>query len=89
MLFVHDFSENLLLVTQDEVSAAHWDHEQVTLHPTVVYYVGPCGKLIKEEVIHLTSHRGHYERCVTAFQKKTIDFLKSKKVQMVEILGID
>ena len=86
VLFVHDFSQNLLLVTQDEVSAAHWDHEQVTLHPTVVYYVGPCGKLIKEEVIHITSHHRHYETCVAAFQKKTIDFLKSKKVPMVEIL---
>ena len=56
VLFVHDFSQNLLLVAQDEVSTAHWDHEQVTLHPTVVYYVGPCRKLIKEEVIHIMSH---------------------------------
>ena len=86
VLFVHDFSQNLLLVTQDEVSAAHWDHEQVTLLPTVVYYVGPCRKLIREEVIHITSHHRHYETCVAAFQKKTIDFLKLKKVPMVEIL---
>ena len=77
---------DLVSLFEDEVSAAHWDHEQVTLHPTVVYYVGPCGKFIKEEVIHITSHRGHFETCVAAFQKKTIDFLKSKKVPMVEIL---
>ena len=86
VLFVHHFSQNLLLVVQDEVSTAHWDHKQATLHLTEVYYVGPCGKLIKEEVIHMTSHHGHFERCVAAFQKKTIDFLKSKKVPMVEIL---
>ena len=56
VLFVHDFSQNLLLVMQDEVSS------------------------------DITSHREHHERCVAAFQKKTIDFLKSKKVPIVEIL---
>ena len=77
MLLVHDFSQNLLLYAQDEVSAAHWDHEQVTLHPTVVYYVGPCGKMIKEEVIHMTNNRKHIEKTVAVFQKKTIEFLKA------------
>ena len=86
VLLVHDFSQNLLLYAQDEVTAAHWDHEQVTLHPTVVYYVRPCGKMIKEEVIHMTNNRKHIEKTVAVFQKKTIEFLKSKKVPILEIL---
>ena len=86
VLLVHDFSQNLLLYAQDEVSTAHWDHEQVTLHPTVVYYVGPCRKMIKEEVIHMMNNRKHIEKTVAVFQKKTIEFLKSKKVPIVEIL---
>ena len=86
MLLVHDFSQNLLLYAQDEVSAVHWDHEQVTLYPTVVYYVGPCGKMIKEEVIHMMNNRKHIEKTVAVFQKKTIEFLKSKKVPILEIL---
>ena len=86
VLLVHDFSQNLLLYAQDEVTAAHWDHEQVTLHPTVVYYVGPCGKMIKEEVIHMTNNRKHIEKTVAVFQKKTIEFLKSQKVPILEIL---
>ena len=86
VLLVHDFSQNLLLYAQDEVTAAHWDHEQVTLHPTVVYYVGPCRKMIKEEVIHMTNNRKHIEKTVAVFQKKTIEFLKSKKVPILEIL---
>ena len=84
VLLVHDFSQNLLMYAQDEVSTAHWDHEQVTLHPTVVYYVGPCGKMIKEEVIHMTNNRKHIEK--TVFQKKTIEFLKLKKVPILQIL---
>ena len=86
VLLVHDFSQNLLLYAQDEVTAAHWDHEQVTLHPTVVYYVGPCGKMIKEEVIHMTNNRKHIEKTVAVFQNKTIEFLKLKKVPILEIL---
>ena len=86
VLLVHDFSQNLLLYAQDEVTAAHWDHEQVTLHPIVVYYVGSCGKMIKEEVIHMTNNRKHIEKTVAVFQKKTIEFLKSKKVPILEIL---
>ena len=86
VLLVHDFSQNLLLYAQDEVTAAHWDHEQVTLHPTVVYYVGPCGKMIKEEVIHMMNNRKHIDKNVADFQKKTVEFLKLKKVPTVEIL---
>ena len=40
MLLVHDFSQNVLWYAQDEVGAAHWDHEQATIHPTVAYYIG-------------------------------------------------
>ena len=36
VLFVHDFQKNLLLLTQDEALAAHWDHPQLTIHPTAV-----------------------------------------------------
>ena len=36
VLFVHDFSQNLLLYTQNEPQGCHWDHNQITIHPTVV-----------------------------------------------------
>ena len=38
VLFVHDFQQNLLLLIQDETSASHWDHPQLTIHPTAVFY---------------------------------------------------
>ena len=57
LLLVHDFSQNLLLYTQDEVPGVHWDHEQATIHPTVAFYIGICRSLIKEEIIHLTNDR--------------------------------
>ena len=32
---VLDFAENFAIINQDEVSSAHWHHEQVTVHPIV------------------------------------------------------
>ena len=86
LLLVHDFSQNLLLFAQDEVPGAHWDHEQATIHPTVAYYIGPCGKLIKEEIIHLTGDRKHDHNAVRTFVKKTIEHLRSKGITIIEII---
>ena len=86
LLLVHDFSQNLLLYAQDEVPGAHWDHEQATIHPTVAYYIGPCGRIIKEEIIHITGDRKHDYHAVNLFVKKTIEHLKSKGIEIVEVL---
>ena len=83
---MHDFSQNLLLIIQEEVSAAHWDHEQATIHPTVAYYIGVCGELIKEEIIHITGDHKHDHNAVSEFQKKTIEHLKGKGVEITEII---
>ena len=51
VLFVHDFQQNLLLLTQDETSASHWDHPQLTIHPTAVFYrCSKCYELVKEDI---------------------------------------
>ena len=40
----------------------------------------------QKEVIHMTNNRKHIEKTVAVFQTKTIEFLKSKKVPILEIL---
>ena len=37
-LSVLDFAENYTALFQDEISGAHWNHNQVTIHPIVSYY---------------------------------------------------
>ena len=37
-IMVLDFAENYTCKTQDEVQAAHWTQEQVTVHPIISYY---------------------------------------------------
>ena len=86
VLLVHDLSQNLLLFAQDEVPGAHWDHEQATIHPTVAYYIRPCGKLIKEEIIHITGDKKHDHYAVSLFVTKTVAHLRSKGIEVLEII---
>ena len=34
VLFVHDFQMNCMLFVQDEPAGVHWEHPQITVHPT-------------------------------------------------------
>ena len=87
MIFVHDFSQNLLLINQDEVSSAHWDHEQVTIHPTVCFYAcEKCGKVVKEELIHLSEDKHQDVAAVAVFQNKLIEHLHSKGNKVEDII---
>ena len=87
VLFVHDFSQNLLMYIQDEASGAHWDHKQVTIHPTVAFYVcETCGKVVKEEIIHITSDKKHDVHSVHVFQDKSIRHLLAKGIRIEEII---
>ena len=56
VLLVHDFAQNLLLKHQREPQTMHWDHDQVTLHPTIAYFSceNNCGRMVKEEFLHIT-----------------------------------
>ena len=89
VLFVHDFQQNLLLVTQDESSGSHWDHPQLTIHPTTVYYhCSRCDELVKEDIIHITIDKSHDKHGVNQFIATTIDHLKKKDVTINEIREI-
>ena len=87
VLIVHDFSQNLLLYDQDEPQGRHWDHEQVTIHPSVAYYKWSTHEeVIKEEMIHITEDRKHDHTAVQAFMEKCIEHLRGKGVQIDEII---
>ena len=87
VLFVHDFQQNLLLVTQDESSGSYWDHPQLTIHPTAVYYhCSRCDELVKEDIIHITMDKSHDKHGVNQFIATTIDHLKKKDMTINEII---
>ena len=87
VLFVHDFQQNLLLLTQDATSGSHWDNPQLTIHPTAVLYrCSKCDELVKEDIIHITMDKDHDKHAVNQFIASTIDHLKKKDVTINEII---
>ena len=87
VLFVNDYAQNILLRFQKEPSSVHWIHRQVTLHPSVVFFLCPgCGKvIIKEEIFHITSDLDHGWRGVDYFMCLNLSHLKSKGVKIERI----
>ena len=77
----------ILLQFQKEPSSVHWIHRQVTLHPSVVFFLCPgCGKvIIKEEIFHITSDLNHGWRGVDHFMCLNLNHLKSKGVKIERI----
>lgn len=72
-----DFAENFAFVVQDAVQAFHYNNDQATLVPMVIYYSE------NEETKHcsfvgVTDCLKHDFALVHLFQEKLIDFLKEK-----------
>ena len=86
-VFVNDFAQNILLWFQKEPSSVHWIHEQVTLHPSIAYFMCPgCGKvIIKEEIFHITSDLRHDWKAVEYFMQLNMKHLASKGVRIDRI----
>ena len=89
VLFVHNFQMNLMLFTQDEVSGTHWDHPQITVHPTSAFFHclnSSCNKIVHEDIIHISDIFRHDKHAVNTFVTKSIDHLKAKGVPFNEII---
>lgn len=74
---VCDFSENYSFVLQDEAQSYHWNSAQATVHPFVIYYREENNVRHFSFVI-ISDCLQHNTVAVHLFQKKLINFLKSK-----------
>ena len=86
IILVHDFSQNIILYAQGELQGAHWDHEQITVHPTVCFYVCNNGFLVREEVIHISKERKHDHHGVDIFRDKMLAHLLSEGVRIDKLI---
>ena len=72
VIIVHDFAQNYVCLLQNEPQGLHWDHKQVTLHTTVVYYKSTtedCDKLVTHELVHVSDDLKHNAHLVNKFHK--------------------
>ena len=56
VVIICDFSENYSFVLQDAVQSHHWNNDQATIHPFVIYYkesgtIGNLSFVIISEVL--------------------------------------
>ena len=87
IILAQDFARNFVLDFQDEPKDLHWDHDQVTVHPTVIYRCCPtegCNELVTKEIIHVTPDLKHDPLAIKNF-KEDIEFhLRSYNISYEE-----
>lgn len=77
-----DFAENYSCISQNEVQAAHWGHEQVTIHPTVAYYKHTnegYDQVVTESIIIISDDTTHDAHAVHAFTKAANEHLEQSR----------
>ena len=78
-----------MLFIQDEPAGVHWEHPQITVHPTSVYYRclnKCCNEIVREDIIHISDDKKYDKHAVSTFINKSIEHLRSKSVPIMEII---
>ena len=81
--------QNYLCLLQNEPQGMHWEHKQVTLHPTVAYYSCPnehCSSTLTHELIHISEDLKHDAHIVKKFVNENIKVVKSHKIKICKII---
>ena len=87
IILVQDFARNFVLDFQDEPKDLHWDHNQVTVHPTIIHRCCPtvgCDELVTEEIIHITPDLKHDPLAIKNFEEDVEFHLRSKNISYEE-----
>ena len=77
MLVTADFAENYAFVLQDAAQSFHWNNDQATIHPFVVYFK-ENEKQEHLSYVAISNCLKHDTVAVYQFQKKLIAFLKTR-----------
>ena len=75
-LILLDFAENYHYVVQDEVQGHHWNKEQCTLHPVVLYYQDDNKEVQCTSLCFLSSDLEHDTSFVFELQRQTCEYIK-------------
>ena len=85
-IILMDFAENYKYVIQDEIQSFHWNNQQCTLHPVVIYYRGPTNDIkvlslciISDDNDHDTCFVHEVQRLVTDYLKASLPHIRSIK----------
>ena len=75
-ILIQDFSRNRDIYTQSEIKSCYWTRTQVTMHPTVIYFIDMEGRLHRIVLTHLSDITLHDSHIVHYITKDCIDYLR-------------
>ena len=80
LVMVMDFAENYTCQYHDEGQSAHWNHNQVTIHPISTYYAcSSCDGLVNESLLLISNDLTHDYHAVKNFMTATMKHLGSQR----------
>ena len=74
-LLIQDFSINRDIFFQNEIKSSYWTKQQVTVHPTVIYFRDKDGKLHRLVITHLSDITKHDAHIVFYMTKDCIEYM--------------
>lgn len=84
-LVLCDFAENYSFTIQDAIQSFHWNNNQATIHPYVVYYKKD-DELIHESYVIISDNLSHDAISVNLYSKKFLEELKKKHSDVQKII---
>lgn len=81
-----DFSENYTCLQQDEVQAAHWNQNQVTVFPVAIWSRDATGNVICSSHAIISDDLGHEKKSIAVFLYKVLNtFLKENHPDVTDV----
>ena len=71
-----DFAENYAFIVQNEIQSFHWNNQQCTLHPAVVYYINVDNKLEVKSFTFISKDLTHDTSFVYDVQCRIMEYIK-------------
>lgn len=71
-----DFAQNYAFVAQDASQGFHWNNDQATIHPFVIYYKSENG-IVNKNLTIISDCLEHVTSSVYAFQRILVQYLKA------------
>ena len=71
-----DYAENYLYVIQDEVQGYHWNKEQCTVHPVVIYFKNEDNNLKHTSLCFLSDDLLHDNCFVHELERQTTEYIR-------------
>ena len=85
VLAVYNFAQNYTMMNQDAIKSDHYAKKQITVHPIPCYY-RQDNQLRRELIIMLSDNLTHDAYAVSAFRKKMVLHLRSKGVDVAQLI---